>query len=130
MAPFLGKGCEVVGNLKSVQIFPQLVRDKVFKEIDEGHVEGPFRDPPFQNFHVSPLGVVPKREPNAFCLIHHLSFPKGNSLNNEIDEASCSVSYVTFEDAIVKIRSFGVGALMAKADIKTAFRLLPISPNV
>lgn len=50
-------------------------------------------------------------------------------MNDEIDTASCSVSYATFEDAIVKIQSFGVGALMAKADIKSAFRLLPISPE-
>lgn len=33
-----------------------------------------------------------------------------------------------FEDAIVKIRSHGPGALMTKADIKSAFHLLPISP--
>lgn len=41
----------------------------------------------------------------------------------------CSVSYASFEDALVKIRSFGIGALMAKADIKSAFCLLPLSPS-
>lgn len=95
-------------NLKSVGIFPQVVSDKVFKEIVEGHMEGLFKDPPFCKFCISPLGVVPKWEPNAFRLIHHLSFLKGRSLNNEIDVATCSVSYATLEDAIVKIRSFGV----------------------
>lgn len=37
-------------------------------------------------------------------------------------------SYVTFEDAIIKIRLFCTGTLLPKADIKLAFRLLPIAP--
>lgn len=78
LPPFKGKGCKVVGNLKSVSSFTQVVREKVFKEISEGCVEGLFRDPPFQDFRISPLRVVPKREPNAFRLIHHLFFPKGS----------------------------------------------------
>lgn len=57
---------------------------------------------------ISPLGVVPKKEPNLFSIIHHLS-----SLNDEIDHSFTSVSYSSFEEALVKIRSFGHGALMA-----------------
>lgn len=48
--PFTGVGCTVVTNLKSVTTFPQVVRDKVWKEIAKGRVEGPFRDPPAQEF--------------------------------------------------------------------------------
>lgn len=118
----------MVNNLKSVANFPQVVRDKVWKEIAEGRVEGPFRDHPFRNFRLSPLGVVPKKEHNSFRLIHHLSFPKGQSLNDDIDMSLCSFSYASFEDAIAKIRLCGTEALMAKADIKSAFHLLPISP--
>lgn len=44
--PFTGVGCTVVTNLKLVATFPQVVRDKVWKEIAKGRVEGPFRDPP------------------------------------------------------------------------------------
>lgn len=110
-----------------MQLFPQIVRQKLYKEIAERQVEGPFQLPPFHNFHISPLGVVPKRKSNEFCIIHHLLFPKGDSLNDELDDALCSVSYSTFEGVVVKIRSYGPGALLAKADIKSAFRLLPIS---
>lgn len=42
----------------------------------------------------------------------------------------CSVSYSTFEDAVLRITAFGPRALLAKADIKSAFRLLPIDPVV
>lgn len=90
---------------------------------------GPFMCPPFRNFRISPLGAVPKKEPNTFRLIQHLSFPPGASLNDEMDESLCSVSYSTFEDANVKIRVFGRGALMTKADIKSAFRLLSVHPT-
>lgn len=47
------------------------------------------------------LGVVPKREQNTLSLIQHVSFPKGGSLNDDIDDALCSVDYATFEEAIV-----------------------------
>lgn len=78
----LSEGCSVVGNLKSVELFPQVVTEKDFKEIEEGRIAGPFKYPLFSNFRISPLVVVPKREHNAFCIIYHLSFPKGNSLND------------------------------------------------
>ena len=126
---FSGAGCTVVGNLKSASQFPQIVREKVEKEIAEGRIAGPFEHPPFDDFRISPLGVVPKREQNTYRIIHHLSFPKGDSLNDEIDVELCSVTYATFEEAIVKIRQCGPGALLAKADIKSAFRLLPIAPE-
>lgn len=85
--------------------------------------------PPFVNFRISPLSLVPKKEPNEFRLIHHLSFPFGSSLNDQIDTDSSSVSYTSFDSAVSKLRSLGKHALMAKADIQSAFRLLPLNPN-
>lgn len=70
--------------------------------------------------------MVPKKEPNTFRLINHLSFPPGYSLNNEIEE---SVSYSTDEDAIDKMCVFVKGTLLAKVDVKSAFRLLPVHPT-
>lgn len=99
------------------------------KEISANRIAGPFIFPPFINFWVSPLALVPKKEPNAYRLIHHLSFPVGHSLNDEIDPSSASVRYATFDDAIQIIKTFGRGALLAKADIQSAFRLLPIAPE-
>ncbi|XP_066430821.1 vomeronasal type-2 receptor 26-like [Eleutherodactylus coqui] len=61
---------------------------------------GPFQEPPLADFVVSPLGVVPKREPNKFRLIHHLSYSKGASVNDGIDAELCSVVYTSFDAAI------------------------------
>lgn len=56
-----------------------IVRDKTAKEVAVGRVLGPFEAYPLPNFSISPLGVVPKKAPGEFCLIHHLSYPKGTS---------------------------------------------------
>ena len=40
----------------------------------------------------------------------------------------CSLKYVTIDDAIKEIIRLGRGALLAKIDIKSAFRLLPVHP--
>ncbi|KAM3920262.1 uncharacterized protein RB166_014650 [Leptodactylus fuscus] len=92
-------------------------------------MEGPFSVPPFPNLRVSPLGVVPKKEVGKFRLIHHLSFPKGSSVNDGIPQEEASVSYVSFDRAVDLVRRAGHGALLAKSDIESAFRLLPVHPD-
>ncbi|KAG9463655.1 hypothetical protein GDO78_021355 [Eleutherodactylus coqui] len=61
---------------------------------------GPFREPPFPNLHVSPLGLVPKKEAGKFHLIHHLSFPSGESVNDGISKEQAAVSYTSFDRAL------------------------------
>lgn len=90
---------------------------------------GPFPSAPFADLVVSPLGVVPKKEPNKFRLIHHLSFLKGGSVNDAIDPEECTVSYTSFDATACWFRHYGQGALMTKADVESAFRLLPFHPD-
>ena len=82
---------------------------------------GPFAAPPFHSFCVSPLGLVPKKTPGDFRLIHHLSFPKGASVNDGIFAENTSVRYATVSDAIRLIKRVGQGCYLAKTDIKTLF---------
>ncbi|KAM3936673.1 uncharacterized protein RB166_018270 [Leptodactylus fuscus] len=90
---------------------------------------GPFSEPPFLNFRVSPLGLVPKKEAGKYRLIHHLSFPPGESVNDGIPKEESAVSYVSFDRAVSLVVKAGRGALLAKSDIESAFRLLPVHPN-
>lgn len=78
--------------LKSVEVYKQVVQERVSKEISEGRVAGPFSSPPLENFRVSPLGIVPKKIPHCFQVIHHFSFPNGQPLNDKMYASSCSVS--------------------------------------
>ena len=114
-------------NLKSANMQPDIVRKKIQAEVDVGRVAGPFQNRPLPNLRISPLGLVPKKEPGEFRLIHHLSYPSGKSLNDFIDAKLCSVQYTSFDEAVHMVQDLGRGCLLEKSDIKSAFRLLPVS---
>ena len=116
-------------NLLSARQQPQVVDQKLAKELEAHRLAGPFDSPPFPVFRVSPLGIVPKKTPGEFRLIHHLSYPMGKSVNDGISHEHSSVQYANIDHAIKKIKQSGVGSYLAKTDIKSAFRILPINPQ-
>lgn len=116
-------------NLKSALEQPQIVISKINKEREAGRIAGPFALPPFPKLRCSPLGIVPKKDPSEFRLIHHLSYPNGSSVNDSIPEECSSVRYASIDDAIFVIKQTGAGCFMAKTDIKSAFRIIPIHPS-
>ena len=116
-------------NLKSAEDRPDVLTQKIAKEVAAGRIAGPFAVPPFPNLQVSPLGLEPKKEPDSFRVIHHLSFPNGNSINDGIAAHDTYVHYQNIDDAIRCIKRFGVAALMSKSDIESAFRVLPVHPS-
>ena len=115
-------------NLKSVDAHPEIARQKIKAEIDSGRIAGPFDHRPISTLRVSPIGLVEKKTPGEFRLIHHLSFPDGESLNDFIDPDLCSVKYTRFDEAIHMVQDMGHACLLGKLDIKSAYRLLPVSP--
>lgn len=116
-------------NLKSASEFPEIVEEKLAKEISQGRIAGPFHELPFVNMHISPIGVVPKKEVGQYRLIHHLSYPKDKSINDHIPEELKTVHYSSIDDAIEIILNLGPNATMAKTDISNAFRIIPIHPH-
>ena len=115
-------------NLKSVLDQPEIARIKLHKECNAGRIVGLLSTPPFANFRTSPLGVIPKKDPSKFRLIHRLSYPKGNSVNDAIPDYCSSVKYVSVSDAITAIKAIGEGSFLAKTDIKSAFHIISIYP--
>lgn len=107
---------------------PEVVDAKLGKELAAHRLAGPFLSPPLSPFRISPLGIVPKKVPGEFRLIHHLSFPKGSSVNDGISPEHTSVRYATIGEAIKPIMNAGQGCFLAKTDIKNAFRIIPIHP--
>lgn len=91
-------------NLKSAMQHPAVVSEKLGKEVSLGRMAGPFKELPLPDLVVSPLGVVPKKKPNKFRLIHHLSFPKGGSVNDAIAPEECAVMYTSFDAAVAWVR--------------------------
>lgn len=116
-------------NLVSASEHSDIVDQKLAKEIQAGRIIGPFEKPPFHNLKVSPLGVIPKKVQGEYRMIHHLSFPFGGSVNDFIPPEFCSVQYATVDDAIQIIKRLGLGCALAKTDVRSAFRIIPVHPN-
>ena len=49
-------------NLLSARHSPDAVSAAILKEVRHGHTAGPFQFMPFEFFHCSPLGAVPKKD--------------------------------------------------------------------
>ena len=92
---------------------------------------GPFPTPPCPKFQVSPIGPVPKKQSDKFRTIFYVSFPKSSttSINSTISKGDYSLQYITIDNAIQGILSLGQGCYLAKTDIESALRLIPLRPS-
>ena len=116
-------------NLEGARQHPYVVEEYIMEEISHNRVIGPLTKAAVPSAHISRFGVIPKRHtPNKWRLIVDLSYPSGASVNDGIPKSLCSLSYVTLDTAVQHILQMGPGALLAKMDIKHAFRLLPVHP--
>ena len=117
-------------NSRHVRQNATVVADKLETEILAGRIVGPFNDPPFSPFHISPLNVRPKKSPNKYRLLHNLSYPyDGNSINSNIPAHRKTVQYASVGDAISGLLTLPRHSYTAKTDIADAFRLIPVHPT-
>ena len=101
--------------------------NKVMKEIKAGRFAGPFKDPPFEYFIQSPIGLVPKDNGQDTRLIFHLSYPRNKSktsVNACTPAEICKVKYPDFSRAIELCLQEGKGCAISRSDLKSAFRNL------
>ena len=110
---------------------PSIGTGNLSREVALGRVAGPFPSPPLPNIQVSPIGLVPKKHTAKFRTIFHLSFPKSGetSINSSISKEDFSLQYLKIDNAIQGILRFGQGSFLAKTDIESAFRLVPLRPS-
>ena len=115
-------------NMASAIGHPQVVDDYLHQELllnrmvafPEAHV-------PYIHCHISPFGVIPKKaKPGKWRLIVDLSSPANASVNHGINSDMCSVSYISIDQITDSILCLGRGVLMAKVDIKQAYRNVPV----
>ena len=114
-------------------INPKLIIEaNLLDEVQLGRIAGPFQSPPFENFQIHPLGLVPKKNSEKWRTIFHLSYPKGSSesLNACIPIEDCTLQYIRINDAIISlVLEHGPGCFMTKTDIQSAFRIIPVHPE-
>jgi len=58
-----------------------------------------------------------------------LVIPGRASVNDGIDSSVCSLSYITVDGAARAIERAGMGARLAKVDIKSAYRMIMVHPE-
>ena len=113
-------------NNRSATSRPDAVSRAIQLELARGHTYGPFRIPPLPHFRVNPLSAREKPDGSVRLLLD-MSQPTGQSINDGISRVEFSVSYTSLDEAVRLIFvNGGQGALLAKADVKHAFRLVPV----
>ena len=116
-------------NMLSAEQNPEVVESYLQKEREAGRVIGPLPRP-IAGLHVSRFGVIPKpHQPGKWRLIVDLSYPKGASVNDGVDPELCSLTYTSVDEAVQWILRRGRGALLAKFDIASAYRIVPVHPH-
>ena len=116
-------------NMPSAAQHHTVVSEYVANEKALGHFQRPIAKPQ-PNIHISRFGVIPKgHTPGKWLLITDLSVPPERSVNDGIDPTLCSLSYVSVDTVAAAAAAFGPGALMAKVDIESAYRLIPVHPD-
>ena len=120
-------------NMRSALLHPEVVREYLQKECARLRMLGPF--PPSAVAGLLPLqinrfGVIPKgHNTGKWRLITDLSYPPGRSVNDGIAPFACSLTYTTVEQVAGVAASYPPGALLAKIDVESAYRLVPVHPH-
>ena len=118
-------------NLISVREHPEVVQEYLKQEVMAGRIieVGDLRQAQALGVHCSPFGVIPKKgRAGMWRLIVDLSSPDGHSVNDGISRELSSLSYMSVDDVMAEVVRRGKGTLMAKMDIKQAYRNIPVHP--
>ena len=117
-------------NMRSATQHPQVVSDYITRECMERRMLELQQQDQVDGLQISRFGVIPKKnQPGKWRLITDLSSPNGASVNDGIDPALCSLAYASIDDAAAHILTLGKGTLLAKLDIKSAYRTVPVHPD-
>ena len=96
-------------NLQSALKQPDIVGKLISKELSNNFIVGPFDQPPFDYYRVSPIGVAVSKYSQRKRLIVDLSSPHGDSehfsVNDLIDKDQCSRKYIKIDDVIKCIKT-------------------------
>ena len=108
-----------------------MVSEYLATEVALGRKAGPFNQPPFHTYVGSLMGIVIKKCSDSvkYCIIHDLSWPPGDSVNDHINPDLYHCVYASFDQAVSLVKKHGVGTLMAKLDLADAFKHILVHPQ-
>lgn len=88
-----------------------------------------FDHPPYPNFVGSPMGCFQRKSSSKYRVIHDLSWPPGESINDFISHEDYTLHYISVDDIVQYLSQFEPGAQMAKLDLEDAFKHIPVRPE-
>lgn len=129
---YKSKTCRsATSNMRSAMENEKVVQVYLDKEVSLQRIVGPVSPGSVPvNTQVSPFGVIPKAsQPGKWRLIVDLSSPEDQSVNTGIEPELCSMEYLRLDTVINHISVYGRGTQMAKMDIESAYRIVPVHPD-
>ena len=109
---------------------PNIISEYLHREVILGRM---VKLPPYfwpKNVHSSPIGIIPKKgKPGKWRLIVDLSSPESFSVNDGISRSLSSLTYCSVDHLSALVLNNGRGALLVKADVKEAYRMIKVHPD-
>ena len=113
-------------NMPSASLQPSVIDQYLRMELEKGSVAS---IAPIPNLHISHFGIIAKKyKPGKWRLILDLSSPVGHSVNDRIPKESFSEQCMKVDD-VINGMSLGRGSLLAKFDLESAYRHVPVHSN-
>ena len=106
-----------------------MIGDYIRSQVERGFMAGPFPPQACTGIVCSRMAVIPEKTPEKWQVIVDLSHPGDRSVNHLIRREATHVAYLSTGDAAHLMHFLRRNALMAKLDIKEAYRIIPIHPD-
>ena len=118
-------------NMPSTHEHPEVIDKYIQKELNLGRIAGLFEKGNLQPpVHINRFGIIPKKhQEGKYRLIVDTSYPDGESINDGIDPDVCSLTYLKLEEVVHAVGRKGKGALLAKIDLESTYRIIPVHPS-
>ena len=117
---------QLCNNLKSALDHEDIISKEINSLLLEGRIHGPFEELPWPNFRCSPLGTLMHKCNPKRCVFNHYSWPKLGSVNDEMPDIEGEIHHQSFASAAAALCESGRGPLLAKLDLKDAYKHIPI----
>ena len=101
-----------------------VISEGLKNEVDKGRLIGPLNQGDFPYAQ-----AVEKKHSAKWRLILDLSHPASSSVNDGIAKPPCSLKYSRVSDVVEQNLRMGRGCYLAKIDIDSTFRNIPVHPH-
>ena len=124
---------DFVNHSSAVKYDPH-VQHYLDTELKHSAILGPFLKSPLKSLHLSPMMTRPKQGSNNHRVIIDLSWPKGQSINDNIHPSTYMgtpflLKFPTIDDITGRIKALKSNCLIYKVDLQRAFRQLRLDPG-